>query len=334
MIRRLFRKLNITKVIIAALVLLVFAMPAIITIGVLKRNDAVDAKREAYEESIKAMNKPDKIKPDPARFEDISEEPVTAVSSVEEISTLTSAEPEATAGDATESDAFVEEATENDAAEEEEALSEVHLNGKRVYLTFDDGPSDTTEELLDVLDEYDVKATFFVVVNDFEHKAELRDIVKRGHTLGLHSNSHVYSKIYADLDSFINDVESVRRWVKAITGVDTKYYRFPGGSSNNVSDVSMSDCIDYLNENGYTYFDWNAESRDAEDLSLSTDALVENTLSYVRNNEGDSIVLMHDLDEHYNTVLALPRIIEGLRSEGYEICTLSEESPKCHHRDE
>ena len=229
----------------------------------------------------------------------------------------------------TETNTVVAGASSTDA--NENASETVALNGKKVYLTFDDGPSENTDAILDILAEYNVKATFFVVVNDDSHADQLNRIVEEGHTLGLHSACHVYSKIYKNLFSFEKDVTTVHNTVKRITGVDSKYYRFPGGSSNVVSDVSKQACIDFLHDNGYEYFDWNAESCDAENLSLTPEELNENVMSSVRNNEGSSVVLMHDLDDHYNTVSALPALIETLQSEGYEICAIGDDSPTFQH---
>ena len=122
------RKLNISRFIFAVLVLLVFAMPALVTVSILRRNDAVDEMRDSYVENVKTKDKPAEKKTDPIDFEDVSEEPLTAVSSVEEISTLTSVEPEASVTDATPSDA-----TESDAdnSETESDAAENFSNGKR-----------------------------------------------------------------------------------------------------------------------------------------------------------------------------------------------------------
>ncbi len=220
--------------------------------------------------------------------------------------------------------------SETNASSETEA-SIATSNKKKVYLTFDDGPSENTDAILDILAEYNVKATFFVVVNDDSNAEQLNRIVEEGHTLGLHSACHVYSKIYKNLFSFEKDVTTVHNTVKRITGVDSKYYRFPGGSSNVVSDISKQACVDFLHDNGYEYFDWNAESCDAEDLSLSPEQLNENVMSSVRNNEGSSVVLMHDLDDHNNTVSALPELIETLQAEGYELCAIDDNAPTFQH---
>ena len=129
---------------------------------------------------------------------------------------------------------------------------------KRAYLTFDDGPSGNTVEILDILDKYDVKATFFVVGRDKSYYDAYRDIVDRGHTLGLHSYTHDYDKIYGSLADFSEDIEELRNLLYDVTGVNCVYYRFPGGSSNTVSRVDMNTLIDYVNAEGLIYYDWNA----------------------------------------------------------------------------
>ena len=205
-------------------------------------------------------------------------------------------------------------------------------NGKKVYLTFDDGPSIYTDEILDILAEHNVKATFFVVYNDDQDLwDEYSRIVEEGHTLGMHSYSHMYDVMYVDMDSYINDVSAIHDFLYEQTGVDCTYYRFPGGSSNTVSRVDMQDMIAYLNQEGYTYYDWNSLSGDAVDASLSPEELNANIMTYVRANEGDSIVLMHDLKNAYATVEGLEELIDTLISEGYEICPITEDTVPVQH---
>lgn len=193
-------------------------------------------------------------------------------------------------------------------------------NGKRVYLTFDDGPSEHTAELLDVLAEYNVKATFFVVRNPDPSLWPMYErIVSEGHTLAMHSYSHVYNEIYDSKESFIDDVSKLREFLYDQTGIECDLYRFPGGSSNSVMGVDVQELISYLNDEGITYFDWNALSEDAVNPSLSAGELNANVMSYVRTNEGDSVVLMHDIDACGNTLEALPALIETLRKEGYTL---------------
>ena len=132
-----------------------------------------------------------------------------------------------------------------------------------VYLTFDDGPSIYTEEILDILDEYQVKATFFVVGKESDPTKEaLRDIVARGHTLGMHSYSHKYSELYASEEAFEADFLKLQGYLEDVTGVKSKVYRFPGGSSNTVSKVNMGIYADYLDSQEVRFFDWNISSGD------------------------------------------------------------------------
>jgi peptidoglycan/xylan/chitin deacetylase (PgdA/CDA1 family) len=135
---------------------------------------------------------------------------------------------------------------------------------RKIHLTFDDGPSSNTNRILDVLLEYDVKATFFVIgKTDANSLASYRRIVDEGHTLGMHSYSHRYHDIYQSLDSFIADLTKLQELLYTETGVWSRYYRFPGGSSNTVSGVDMQELIEYLTAQNINYFDWNIASGDA-----------------------------------------------------------------------
>lgn len=220
---------------------------------------------------------------------------------------------------------------DTDDADDTDDSDEEILNGKKVYLTFDDGPSVYTDEILDILKEEDVKATFFVVAKDASYNDKYNRIVAEGHTLGMHSYSHVYKTIYANLDSFKNDVDGIHDLLYDVTGVDVRYYRFPGGSSNTVSDVDIQECIQYLDEKGYTYFDWNALNGDAVTETLTAEELNENIMKYVHGNKGDSIVLMHDLSARHTTVEALPALIHTLKEEGYEIVPIDDTTEPVHH---
>lgn len=215
---------------------------------------------------------------------------------------------------------------------ETDSTSNVPKNGKKVYLTFDDGPSIYTGEILDILKENNVKATFFCVYNDDRSVWPYYNrIVEEGHTLGMHSYSHIYNKVYASRESFVEDVTAIHDFLLEQTGVDCKYYRFPGGSSNSVSDVDIQELMEYLYSKGITYYDWNSLSGDAVDASLSAEQLNANIMEYVRNNAGDSMVLMHDLQNGYATVEGLQDLIDTLKSEGYEICPINENTVPVQH---
>ena len=306
---RLLRRITLSQILLVMGVIFTLVISATVTFSLARRDDEVNKKRNrvifAAEHNVGSEA-------------DISEDIDTAVTDADntELSDISAARNDYLTAAATSTDA-----TEGDAAQ---------LNGRKVYLTFDDGPSDTTDELLKILREYGVKATFFVV-NNYDHEEELQAIADEGHTIGLHSACHEYSKLYASQSAYESDVYKVHHWVKRVTGIDSRLYRFPGGSSNNVSDIPISDCIDFLHSEGYEYYDWNAESRDAENLYLTPEQLNNNIMNSVRSNEGDSIVLMHDLDDHYNTVQALPDLIETLQSEGYELCTIDEDTTPVQH---
>ena len=198
----------------------------------------------------------------------------------------------------------------------------------KVYLTFDDGPSIYTDEILDILDRYHVKATFFVVGKDgSEAEAALQRIVEDGHTLGMHSYSHKYKELYESLDSFTEDFARIRDDIYQATGVESVYYRFPGGSSNTVSNIDMHEFIDYLDSQGVEYFDWNVSSGDAGETT-KTDVVISNIESGCRGMKA-SVVLQHDIkDFSVNAVESV--IIWGLQN-GYTFRALDMSSPDAHH---
>ena len=183
-----------------------------------------------------------------------------------------------------------------------------------VYLTFDDGPSKYTDDILDILNEHNVKATFFVLGKEgFDD--QYNRIVNEGHTLGIHSFSHKYSTIYASLDSFMEDVTAVSDFVQDKTGTKPKFYRFPGGSSNSVHKASMQDMIHYLNSGNYVYYDWNVSSEDASATMKDAGVIARNVINGVGSKK-EAVVLMHDAASKRSTVEALPIIIETLQAKG------------------
>jgi len=177
-----------------------------------------------------------------------------------------------------------------------------------VYLTFDDGPSPCTDEILDILASYDVKATFFVCGKPGYDEMYKR-IVDEGHTIGMHSYSHDYKVIYESLDSFQTDLHKIQNYIFDVTGVWTTYYRFPGGSSNTASQVPMSDLIGYLDRNNITYFDWNVYGGD----NIASDIIVSNVTANITEHE-NCMILLHDAGDKKETVEALPEIIEYIQS--------------------
>ena len=205
---------------------------------------------------------------------------------------------------------------------------------RKVYLTFDDGPSIFTEQILDILDSYNVKATFFVTGEAIsEHPERYREIVNRGHTIGMHSYTHRYTEVYKSKDNFIKDFERIRTAISETTGITPDIYRFPGGSSNTVSATNMMELCDYLTENGIAYYDWNVSSGDASSQTLSADRIVANCMAGINNHE-DAVVLLHDISTKYTTVAALPTILEQLKTrEDTEVLPITNETKPIQHRE-
>lgn len=213
-------------------------------------------------------------------------------------------------------------------AEESSGQEEIH----KVYLTFDDGPSIYTNDILDILDSYNVKATFFVVGKEETNAEEaLQRIVDEGHTLGMHSYSHKYKELYESMDSFTQDFARIRDYIYQATGEESVCYRFPGGSSNTVSEIDMHDFIDYLDSQGVEYYDWNVSSGDGGSMKLSTDTLLENCTKDIDTRD-TSIILLHDSAEKPTTVEALPDIIENILARpDTVILPITENTRPIHH---
>lgn len=202
----------------------------------------------------------------------------------------------------------------------------------KVYLTFDDGPSIYTEDILEILDRYNVKATFFVVGKESEAAKEaLTMIVDGGHTLGMHSYSHKYAELYRSVEDFAQDFVKLQSYLYEVTGVESRTYRFPGGSSNTVSDIDMQEFADYLESQGVQFYDWNVSSGDGGSRLLSVDALVRNCTEEIQNNQ-TSVILLHDSADKRTTVEALPIIIENiLAMEDTVILPITEDTVPVQH---
>ena len=201
---------------------------------------------------------------------------------------------------------------------------------RRVYLTFDDGPSANTDRILDILAQYGVKATFFVVGKE-GYADQYRRIVEDGHTLAMHSYSHRYNEVYASLDAYKADLTKLHDYLYELTGEDCRFVRFPGGSSNTVSKVSMWDLIDYLESEDMVYFDWNVSSGDSTGGKKSVEQLTSNVLDNI-GKYNNAVVLFHDAAGKTTTVDALAGIIEKiLDSDNTVLLPISEDTVKVQH---
>lgn len=237
----------------------------------------------------------------------------------------------ATAG---QEEASGQEATagQEDARGQEDASDEENVTVRKVYLTFDDGPSSNTDNILDILDTYGVKATFFVTGKEgAKAEASYRRIVEEGHTLGMHSYTHDYSVIYASEEAFMEDMEKLQRYLYDVTGVQSTYIRFPGGSSNKVSDVDMRLLITDVHEAGMEYFDWNVSSQDASSKPLTKEEILDNCLNSIERFQ-NCIILMHDAGSKDSTVEALPELIEHIQAmEHTELLPITEDTVPVWH---
>ena len=189
-----------------------------------------------------------------------------------------------------------------------------------VYLTFDDGPCANTIKILDTLKKHQVKATFFLVGNTINEDTEyiVRRIVKEGHAIGIHSETHNYEEVYASVDSFLDDFYKVASKIKNIIGYYPSIYRFIGGSINNFNMNTYQDIVTEMNKRGFVYYDWNVSADDAI-KGTTTNDIINNVVYDVQKKEY-SIVLFHDTK--YKTVEALETIINQLK-DNYEFKVLT-----------
>lgn len=192
---------------------------------------------------------------------------------------------------------------------------------KVVYLTFDDGPSNLTLPVLDVLDRYGIKATFFVVGKTSEEDKEaLRETVKRGHTLAVHTYTHDYASIYASPEAYLSDFSRIRNLIYDTTGVEPTIYRYAGGSVNGYNKGTARAIVTEMDRRGYTYYDWNVDSGDAQH-GATAESIYRNVIDQTSRHE-KAIVLMHNSGAKKDTLDQLPRIIEKLQSMGYRFAAL------------
>jgi len=195
---------------------------------------------------------------------------------------------------------------------------------KKVYLTFDDGPGSQTGEILDILKKNHVKATFFVTgKEDASSKKIYQRIVKEGHTLAMHSYSHIQDVIYDSKEAFEKDLKQINRCLYEATGVHTKFYRFPGGSSTQNTSLPIQNFIDVLKKNHYLYLDWNVISPDINNANATKEQVVTGVMQGVDAYD-TAVVLMYDVADKPMTVKALPSIIKQIKAKNYELLPVDE----------
>ena len=202
--------------------------------------------------------------------------------------------------------------------------------GKVIYLTFDDGPGQYTKKILDILDKYNIKATFFVTHQFPKYENMIQEEYKRGHTVAVHTYTHNYN-IYKSVDTYIKDFNKMNDIIEKYTGSRSKIFRFPGGSSNTVSLTYSKGVVTkiakQMTKDGYVYFDWNVGSADTS-LTIKPAGIKRRVVNGVKSCK-TCVVLMHDIK--YNTYQALDSMLYELTSKGYKFGTLNENVETVHH---
>ena len=194
---------------------------------------------------------------------------------------------------------------------------------KKVYLTFDDGPSGRTQEILEILDKYDIKATFFVLGANVEKNPETtKRIYDSGHFIASHGYSHVYSEIYYSPENVLNEYNQSLNVIRNAIGVQNynpHLFRFPGGSSGGKYNDVKQQAIQVLNDNQVIYTNWNCLTGD----SAGSTTIDQMWASLNESAAGDDnlVILMHDAGDKNVTVEFLPQLIEKYKDEGYEFCS-------------
>ena len=193
-----------------------------------------------------------------------------------------------------------------------------------VYLTFDDGPSVLTANLLYYLRQENVKATFFVVPERTELcYSMLKEISDAGHSIGIHSASHDYEKIYASVDAFLDDYNEAYQMIVEATGKAPEIYRFPGGSINDYNSDTRNEIIEEMNRRGFTYFDWNVDSNDWQGIGWTE--LYTDTLNAAEELTSP-VILFHNTGDRDNTILVIEDVIKALKNKGYKFGCLTQKT--------
>ena len=198
---------------------------------------------------------------------------------------------------------------------------------KVVYFTFDDGPWTGTPRLLDILDQYNIKACFFVTAQYMDTEPlinMLKQIKDRGHNVAVHSLTHNYKKIYASVDAFMADYDAMDDLIFKATGEHSTMLRFPGGSNAGYNKAIRPQLLQAVRDRGIVYFDWNSFDGDVE--GKRGQELIDQTIKQVNENT-HSILLMHDMPNTAFVHDALPTIIERLQADGYKFELLNENTP-------
>lgn len=200
---------------------------------------------------------------------------------------------------------------------------------KTIYLTFDDGPSKYTSDVIKILNEYNVKGTFFVV--NSKNNSNYQQIINNKHAIALHTYSHDYNKIYSNSDAFIKDLKEIQDKVLAATGFKATAFRFAGGSSNSyISKSDFKKVVKKTKQENLEYYDWNCDSTDASKQNVSVSQIIKSSTSCLSLTHIN--MLMHDGPGHENTIKALPEIIKFYKKNNYSFKTVYDDAALIQHR--
>lgn len=307
MSRRRQRALRRRRILIAVIIAIVFALIGGIVLAVqLVKKGTATTKKETSSESVQNLNlNNSEMQTKEVSAENTSEDAKDDAQEILDRSSF-AVDPNVSVG--------------SDTANEE----------KIVYLTFDDGPSYNTQAVLDILDKYHAKATFFVTAANPDYYSMIKVAYDKGHTIGLHTYTHDYAAVYASQDAYFNDLDQIGQLVKEQIGYVPCFIRFPGGSSNSISanytQGIMTALAQEVQNRGYQYYDWNISCGDGG--VNPADALRNQATSVDYTN---IMLLLHDANNKETTVEALPGIIEYYQNLGYQFKAIDRETFHAHH---
>lgn len=201
------------------------------------------------------------------------------------------------------------------------------LPKKAIFLTFDDGPSKNTEKILDILSEFDAKATFFLIGENLTEEGIkiAKRALSEGHMLGLHTNTHQYEKIYSSVDSFLSDYNELAGLFLEQFGMCPNIYRFPGGSCSCFINPIRTELKQELSERGFFGYDWTASGEDA--VGKPTAASIKKNIFLNLSKQEAPILLLHDAAGNGLTAELLSDVLKQLKEEGYTFLTLKNRKP-------
>ncbi len=188
---------------------------------------------------------------------------------------------------------------------------------KVVYITFDDGPWSGTPELLDLLDKYNVKATFFVTAQYLDHDqlvSSIKEIYDRGHAVAVHTYSHDYDLIYSSVANYVEDYHKMDDIILEATGERSHIFRLPGGSNAKYSNDIRTDLLTEMNYRGFVYHDWNAYDGGCDNYSIA--GMISKAVGEASAHD-KGVLLMHDTKAQSFILQTLPDIISQLKDQGY-----------------